>query len=299
MTVVTCVLCSACPLQAKTETTAKRSLLAELPESSKTPPVLIFGVAPTVGHNTMVTRSTPLATYLERKIHIPVHIRVSESYSDLINLIQSHAVHIATLPPLAYVMSQHKLPIVAIASASTGRERTYFSYLVVNKNTHYRDLSELRGKTIAWVSPLSTSGYFYPRALMRWRGYNPETFFSHQYFAGNHYDVIRDVASGRADVGATGSSIIDESRYQTIADAKELRVIAKSARIPMDCVVVDKNMKRSLAEKIRDALYELDQDQQTSYMLSGTLGIGGFSEFVAEDYDGLAELLRTESKNSK
>src|SRR5437762_13662578 len=63
----------------------------------------------------------------------------------------------------------------------------------------------LRGKTIAFVDPASTSGYVYPMVLLMRRGLgrnrDPKTFFREVVFAGSHDAGMRALRSEERRVG--------------------------------------------------------------------------------------------------
>ena len=86
------------------------------------PSLLAVGEAPAVSRENIDVHVAPLYDYLEKKLQRPIHVRIAESYEDLVQLIATKSVYAASMPSLAYVTARKKYPIVAIAAAATGRE---------------------------------------------------------------------------------------------------------------------------------------------------------------------------------
>ncbi|MFO0645144.1 MAG: PhnD/SsuA/transferrin family substrate-binding protein [Polyangiales bacterium] len=61
----------------------------------------------------------------------------------------------------------------------------------------------MRGASIAWVDPTSTSGYVIPRYLVIERGFDPSRFFSRQVFAGQHDAAVISPCSAVRSTPAT------------------------------------------------------------------------------------------------
>ncbi len=150
-------------------TEAHRALdpVDQLKENGVEPKTLIIGVPPAVGSSAMEKRVGPLADYLESSLNVKVKIRGASSYRELIASLRNKELHAAILSPLSYVQARKSLPVVPVASASSGGSPTYVGYFVVAADSPFRSLEQLRGARVAWVDHGSTSGYLYPRAMMR------------------------------------------------------------------------------------------------------------------------------------
>jgi len=247
----------------------------------------MIGVTPTTGQQDIVRRLSPLGRYLKSKLNVQIQFRVATTYGEIPELLRQGHVHAANLTPLLYVELRKSLPIVPLALASSGGTSSYLGYLVVRDGSSYHSIDALRGRRVAWVDASSASGYLYPRALLRQRGFDPAHFFSEEMFARSHDDAIRAVFNNQADVAAVSSNHIDLGGYSRIPEASDLKVVAKTARIPLDCFVVHKKLSQSLARRLRRALFELHNDYETSKALTETWGIGGYVNVDDRLYDTL------------
>jgi phosphate/phosphite/phosphonate ABC transporter binding protein len=262
------------------------------------PREFVVAIPPAAGRTLMEERVAPLATYLRESLKIPVVMRAQEDYGgykSLFEAVEKKQVQAAILSPLAYVEFRKTLPVIPVASASGGGSPAYVGYLVVRGDAPYRTLESLMGKRVAWVDRVSASGYLYPRAMLRWRGFDPNTFFSSELFLGNHLAAAQAVVLGEVDVAALASMWVDQGNDMRFAEADKLRVIAKTSQIPLDCVVIRKDLPRSLAYRFRSALLDFDRHRQLSQQLIDAWGIGGFVPVDDRRYDTIERVLKAES----
>lgn len=262
--------------------------LERLQAGGRTPARLRIGVSPGTGMETTTERAAPLRDYLGETLDVPVELVPSRSYDELLGLLEREQIDAAVLSPLTYVRARRRLPIVPIAVASSDGSPTYGGYVIVPSDSRVHSLDGLRGKAMAWVDSTSTSGYLYPRAMMRWRGYDPDRFFGRVVFAGDHWSAIRMVALHEVDAAAVASSFVDPGRSQRIAEADEVRVIAKTSRIPFDCVVVEASMPRAFARRLREALLSLVSHPDVSSHLATSWGFSAFVPASDDRYDAVA-----------
>jgi len=250
--------------------------LDRLPSPGYVPHSLSIGLTPAFGKQTMLDSLRPLADYLSTQLKRPVHLRVSSSYEESLQQISKGEVHAAIFTPVIYVKARRTLPIVPVASPTGPGLATYMGYIVVHRSSEYETIDDLKGKRIAWVDPSSTSGYLFPYLTLTRIGVDPASFFSQEVFTGTHYNVIRAVINGEVETGAVCSRFVDPTIYNHIAEAHQLRVIAKTGRIPLDTVVVHNNIDRKFARKVQNALLALTSHPQAHAALVKSWGIADF-----------------------
>jgi phosphonate transport system substrate-binding protein len=128
--------------------------------------------------------------------------------------------------------------------------------------------------------------------MLRSKGIDPDTFFGKQTFADDHENAIRQVIEGEADCAAAASPFVNLDTKTTVRGADELTVVAKTKRIPLDCLVVHKRLARGLAERLRAALFELVHAGGTSDKLDDSWGLDGFVQPMHESYDEVEQVER-------
>lgn len=291
-----CVVATGACGQPEAAHAAFRDPVERLPAHGSAPAVLRIGISPGTGMASSTERALPLREYLAHAMRTRVELAAAHSYDELLALLERGAIDAAVLSPLTYVRARGRMPVVPLAAASIDGARTFGGYFVVHEASPHQTLEELRGKAIAWVDSTSTSGYLYPRALLRDRGFDPDRFFGRVVFAGDHWSAIRMVARREVDVATVASSFVDPGRTERIPEADELRVVAKTARIPFDCVVVLDRMPQAYARRLRSALLRLQASTAVSARLAATWGFSAFVPANEGGYDIVEDIHRAESE---
>ena len=111
--------------------------------------------------------------------------------------------------PLQYVIAHQQSGAVPILGEVYSGSPTYLSKIFVRKDSGIESPAELRGKTMAFVDPLSSSGYLFPLDTFRQAGLitsaeDAETFFRKIYFAGGDEQAIRAVLNKFVDAAGVG-----------------------------------------------------------------------------------------------
>lgn len=160
----------------------------------------------------------------------------------------------------------------------------YFSYYVVRADSAYQDLGELRGKTVAYPSLTSTSGYVYPVARLvdlgliaradGARAAEPEEFFGSVRFAGGYAQAWEALKNGQADVAVIAGDVNANLFGEVMAGT---RVLETQGPVPSHAVVYAKDFVGSeRAAKLTSAFLELKGEHKD---LMRKLVSGIFVEF--------------------
>lgn len=266
--------------------------LGALGDDGVMPSELRIGITPSRGAETHKLLQ-PLFEYLSSRLDISVRGVTAASYEDLAGLMSSQSIELGVFSPAAYVVAQPTMHAVAIATATLDGSPTYLGY-IVTRGSEYGirpTLAELKGKTIAWVNKDSTSGYLYPRAMLAEKGIDADAFFGEPQFADNHEEALRRVIEGDVDVAAAASPFVNPESHTTVPGSTKLVVVAKTRRIPLDCVAIHKRIRRDLAKSVRSALLAMVHDNNgTSAKLDATWGLDGFVKPMR--YDEVAAVLK-------
>ena len=199
---------------------------------------LTWGVTPYVtASGEIEDRYRPMVKMVSERISTPMEVIAGESYQDVETLLLSGQIDIAVMSPYAYVRAHAKdNNIRAIASHIANGTESYGAYILTREDSSIRTLTDLRGKRFGFVDKRSSSGWLFPASRLLDDGINPLTEIEGRFY-GNHARVIAAIASGEVDAGATYNAALKEGRG-AIPGAKNLRVIARTERIPYDAYVV-------------------------------------------------------------
>ncbi len=122
---------------------------------------------------------------------------------------------------------------------------SYFSVIVTRADSGITTLAELKGHSLAWADPNSTSGYLIPRSTLKTQGIDltPGNYFSTLGFSGGHEQGVVAVLNKQYDAAVTWTSGLgDESvgyrrgNLRSMVDKKmldmaQLRIIWRSRPI--------------------------------------------------------------------
>jgi len=143
----------------------------------------------------------------------------------------------------------------------------YFSYWVVPKDSPYTSLQELRGKRVAFPSPLSTSGYVAPMARLVELGFlkvekgkeaDPKQFFGEVRFAGGYAQGWEALKQGQVDVAIIAGDVAESLYREVLANT---RVLDEQGPIPSHAIVFSKDLKEPLRSELEKALLQLGDER--------------------------------------
>jgi phosphonate transport system substrate-binding protein len=223
-----------------------------------------------------------------------VKIVSAPDYKGMGDLLKNRNIDLAWLGTKNYLRLKSKLKIDPLVRPIRFGKPYYGGIIITRVDTGINSISDLKGKTFAFVDKGSASGYLYPLALLLKNGIYPERDFKKVLFLGEHDTVVYNVFLKKVDAG----SVYDDARY-TLNDAKqrkELKVIAHTAQIPNEPIVVRADMPENLKEKLKAAFLSFNlKDEKTGAVLRQYNAIikdhiSGFASVSDKDYDVVRDL---------
>ncbi len=254
-------------------------------------PPLRIAFIPSANPGQMLEDVRPVITYLEKELGRPVRPYVMTDYSAAVEALRGGQADVSFMSPLPYVMAHH----MGVADALLGEiyrgHTTYRAKIFVRRDSKIRRLADLRGKTISFVDPISSSGFMYPvdifhRAGLLQPGEGPEKFFGRTYFAGGDEQAIRSVFNRFTDAAGIGEFSISLLR----PEEREMMVsIAESVDIPSHCVVVRRGLNPELRKNFRNATLNLNKPTNR-HLLRFLYGIDGYVTVTHKSFLGVEQL---------
>jgi ABC-type phosphate/phosphonate transport system substrate-binding protein len=154
---------------------------------------------------------------------------------------------IALMNPLGYVFARARnkdVAAIAVAQRIIRNElgNVYFAQIYTHNETGITkdDLSKIRGRSIGFGVPYSTSNFLVPAAaLKKIMGLHPFTAFSRNEYLGGHDDVAKAVYNRSVDLGAGHDGVIDDLNNQPdFGNAKNRLKTLITIDIPSDPIAV-------------------------------------------------------------
>ncbi|MCP3871021.1 MAG: phosphate/phosphite/phosphonate ABC transporter substrate-binding protein [Gammaproteobacteria bacterium] len=222
------------------------------------PNTLIFSYTPVEDPSVYENVFTEFMDYLEQKTGKRVKWYGADSYASQVEAMRSGRLHIAGISTGPTVFAVNLAGYVPFAIM--GKDDGQFGYklqLITHKDTDIREVSDLKGRNIAHVTPSSNSGNQAPRALFKSLGVEPDKDYEVKY-SGKHDNSIMGVANKDYEAAPVASSVLDRMVDKGVVDREELRIIWESKLFPTTSYGVAYNLKPELQKKIRDAFLTFD-----------------------------------------
>jgi phosphonate transport system substrate-binding protein len=155
----------------------------------------------------------------------------------------------------------------------------YYSVMVTRKDSGITALDQMKGHSLAWADPNSTSGYLIPSATLRSKGIDltDGKYFSRTGFAGGHEQGVVAVLNKQYDACVTwtsgqGNEAEGYSRgnLRSMVDRgmlkmSEVNIIWQSGKIPNGPWAVRTAMPASLKKEFADFLLDLPKSHRDVY----------------------------------
>ena len=220
---------------------------------------LRVGLIPSEDSRAMLASSQQLLDSLEKNLGMKVQGFVAADYNGVIEAMRANHVEVAYLGPFSYVLGATVAPIEAFATAETSKSgRTFYhSQIIARKDSGIKEVGDLKGKTLAFVDPSSTSGHLFPKAGLIKLGIDPEKFFGRVLFTGSHDSNALAVANKRVDAATIADRIFDAAVQKNLVKREDIQVVWSSDPIPELPTVWRKNLPPELKEKIRTAFLNI------------------------------------------
>ena len=224
---------------------------------------------------------------LGRLAGVPVRVTVASDYAAVIEALRNRTADLAFVHPGGYVLASREAKARIVAKNLWHGKATFTSRIYVRRESDITTLEGLRGKTIAFVDPASSSGYVYPMVLLIKRGLvtnrDPRTFFREVVFSGAHDASMRALLNGHVDAIAS----FDMAREQYLKDPVErdrLIVVAETEPIPEAGIAARDGLDPAVVAKVRAALLQIRGPAHAN-LLERLYDIDGFEPAEDRDYD--------------
>lgn len=225
-----------------------------------------------------------MAEYFSKKTGYDVKIVTGLSYDEADALLASGKVDVGYVCGLPYVQNLDKniydmlaMPVLGLekgtyddAPGYEDKPGKYYSYTIVRKDSPYKTWADLKGKSYAFSSLTSNSGYNMPRnRLIELGAKSWEDYFSKVVKSGGHQESIRLVAQGIVDASSVESLVLDYDRKIGEPNALNVRVIEafpdKGAGAPP--IVVSKKTDAEVKKRLQDVILSMHEDAEGKKVL--------------------------------
>lgn len=232
-----------------------------------------------------------LLEYIGEKLNQDVELVQRKTYGEINELLGKGEIDLAFLCSGPYATENDKYGFELLATPEINGSHFYQAYLIVNEESPFKDLEDLRGKTFAFTDPDSNTGTLVPNHWLQELGERPETFFKQSIFTHSHDNSIMAVAKGMVDGASVDSLIWDFYNRRNPSITNSTRIIRKSDLYGIPPLVASKTLSNELKGQIRQVLFSMHQDAKGRAILDNLM-IDRFINPRDEWYEGIREMSR-------
>ena len=141
----------------------------------------------------------------------------------------------------------------------------YEMEIIVKDDSPIQSPSEIKGKTLAFTSPTSNSGFKAPSAILKGefdliaeRDFTPT-------FSGKHDNSILGVYNGDYEIASVANSVLQRMERRGVVEKGKLRAVYRSPTFPTTGYGHAHNLHPELAAKIKSAFFSWEFDSDPLY----------------------------------
>jgi phosphonate transport system substrate-binding protein len=234
--------------------------------------------------------------YISQKIGGSVKIVQRRSYTEINDLIKDNEIDFAFVCGGAYIDGNSEFAMKLLVVPVVYNNTTYHSYIIVQNESNYSDLTDLRGKKFAFSDPLSNSGKLYPAYRLSLLNETPDSFFekdeqgkNNWFYTYSHDNSIIAVAQELAE-GAAVDSLVYEYMKETHPEIiAKTRIIEISPPFGIPPIVVSKDIDPFLEKRLREIFLNMNNDSDGKKILAN-VKIDRFIQLNDNAYDSIREM---------
>lgn len=287
--------------------TASAVSLPAAADWTKEYPVVTIGATVTENQAATEARFRPLGDYFKEKFGVEMRVQQASDYAAVVQALTAGHIQLARLGgssyAAGYIDSEGGIEPVAVPAELDGT-LGYNSVLIVRSDSPYQKLEDLKGKSLAWADPNSTSGYLVPMVSLRSKGIEPKEFFGETVFSGGHEQSVIGVLNGTLDSAFTWTSKDDNTGQlrmmidRDMLKREDVRVVWTSPLIPNPLYAVPSDLPADMKKDLEEFFLNLHEERPE---LADAAASGRTSGFVVATHDMYAPVVEAvqELRNSR
>jgi len=259
-----------------------KTIIVERPKKvSSDRKILSVAVAAMISPKKTYDYYREILDYIGNKAGRDVQLVQRKTYIEVNELLAKGLIDIAFICSGPYISGKRKYGFEALATPQVRGKPFYQSYLIVNKNSSYNNLADLRGRAFAFTDPDSNTGTLVPKYWLALIGERPESYFKSINYTYSHDNSILAVARALVDGATVDGHIWEYYNVYNSVHTSKTRIIKKSESFGSPPLVASESLPAKQKNRIRDALFSMHQDPEGRRILKELL----IDRFVAPKED--------------
>jgi len=243
---------------------------------------LVIAIQPTVASDEMLSKAKPLQKFLEQSLggRTKVELYVPTSFAAVVESLRFGHAQVAFMSAwpaqLAVRLGGAEVALAEIRQVLHGKEKIeapyYYSYWVVAPDSPHKDLQALKGKSVCFPSPISTSGFVAPMGRMvelnlipaaDGKEADPKAFFKDVLFGGGYGQCWQALKQGQVDTTVIAGDVPEKLYNEVLAGT---RTMETQGPTPCHAAVLSKELKEPLRSRLIQSVSKLSAPEHRELM---------------------------------
>ncbi len=223
---------------------------------------------------------SPIFNAVSRMTGLKFNLRVGQSYASVVEGLANHLTDIAFVGPTAYLQAHARGGAEPLAVAVLDGESVYYAAIFARKGFELGDLTELKGKRMAFGDVNSSSSFTFQVAMLMEAGLDPARDLGRIYLTGGHANSLNALRQGHVDVAAASLNSYEKAINDGAIDPNEIVPVAVSMPVPYPPFVMHPGLPQEVKQELRYGFNHVHEDPNISPDM-----IRGFGGILVDRYD--------------
>ncbi|TXD36013.1 phosphate/phosphite/phosphonate ABC transporter substrate-binding protein [Lujinxingia vulgaris] len=235
-----------------------------------------------------------MAEFIEEQTGYEVEIFLPTNYSAVVEALRSDNADVAYFSGLPYLVAHENAGAELLVVEERGGNPFYYSQWYALADSDIESIADLKGRSIAFTSPTSTSGYLFPLGKVIDEGHltadqDPTEFFSNVTYAGGYQQALLALVNGTVDAAAASDYALEQ--YLDEEQRAKVKVIERQGPVPTHGIAIRGDLPQEVKDKVRDALLALNEPENAE-LLKSVYGAESLIERSHDEHVGELQRMR-------
>jgi phosphonate transport system substrate-binding protein len=240
----------------------------------------------------LARKAAPLMKYLEKTLGMKVEFTPVTDYAASVEALANKQVDMAWYGGFTFVQANVRSGGKAIPLVQREEDEKFRSVFITS-DPGIKTLADLKGKSVSFGSPSSTSGHLMPRSFLLQAQIDPDKDFKRVAYSGAHDATIAAVAAGKVEAGALNISVWEKFVAEGKVDPAKVKVFFTTPVYFDYNWTVHADMPAAQREKLTQAFLRLDRSTAEGKEILDLQRATRFITTKADNYKGIEQAARS------
>ncbi len=230
-----------------------------------------------------------LAQWLGAKTGTKVEYTPVSDYAAAVEALVGKKVDMVWYGGFTFVQARNRSNNQVIPLVQRAEDEKFRSVFITRADAGIGRLEDLKGKSVTFGSPSSTSGHLMPRYFLLQNKLDPDKDFKQVAFSGAHDATIAAVAGGKVHAGALNISVWEKFVEEKRVDPDKVKVFYTTPPYYDYNWTVRADLDPTLRAKIADAFLKLDPSKPEDKAILDLQRASRFVPTRSENYKSIEQ----------